>query len=82
MQKYECTVCDYIYDPEQGDPDSGIKPGLLLKISPMIGVVLSAALPSLILNRSKKKQPVDKESHKYFLIMSVGRSHNQKCFLS
>ena len=27
MQKYECTVCGYIYDPEQGDPDSGIKPG-------------------------------------------------------
>jgi rubredoxin/flavin reductase (DIM6/NTAB) family NADH-FMN oxidoreductase RutF len=27
MQKYRCTVCDYIYDPEIGDPDSGIKPG-------------------------------------------------------
>ena len=27
MQKYKCTVCGYIYDPEQGDPDSGIKPG-------------------------------------------------------
>ena len=27
MQKYTCTVCGYIYDPEQGDPDSGIKPG-------------------------------------------------------
>ena len=26
MQKYKCTVCGYIYDPEQGDPDSGIKP--------------------------------------------------------
>lgn len=26
-QKYECTVCGYIYDPETGDPDSGIKPG-------------------------------------------------------
>ncbi|MFC1932759.1 rubredoxin [Chloroflexota bacterium] len=25
--KYECTVCGYIYDPELGDPDSGIKPG-------------------------------------------------------
>jgi rubredoxin len=21
------TVCGYIYDPEKGDPDSGIKPG-------------------------------------------------------
>jgi len=27
MTKYECTVCGYIYDPEKGDPDSGIKPG-------------------------------------------------------
>jgi flavin reductase (DIM6/NTAB) family NADH-FMN oxidoreductase RutF/rubredoxin len=26
-QKYKCTVCGYIYDPEKGDPDSGIKPG-------------------------------------------------------
>ena len=27
MKKYECTVCGYIYDPEKGDPDSGIAPG-------------------------------------------------------
>jgi len=27
MAKYECTVCGYIYDPEKGDPDGGIKPG-------------------------------------------------------
>jgi len=27
MQKYRCTVCGYIYDPEEGDPDSGIAPG-------------------------------------------------------
>ena len=27
MAKYKCTVCEYVYDPEQGDPDSGIKPG-------------------------------------------------------
>jgi len=25
--KYRCTVCGYIYDPEKGDPDGGIKPG-------------------------------------------------------
>jgi len=24
MQKWECTVCGYIYDPEQGDPTSGV----------------------------------------------------------
>jgi rubredoxin len=27
MAKYRCTVCGYIYDPEEGDPDGGIKPG-------------------------------------------------------
>ena len=27
MDKYECTACGYIYDPEVGDPDSGIAPG-------------------------------------------------------
>jgi flavin reductase (DIM6/NTAB) family NADH-FMN oxidoreductase RutF/rubredoxin len=27
MDKYECTVCGYIYDPEIGDPDGGIASG-------------------------------------------------------
>ena len=27
MDKYECTVCGYIYDPEEGDPDGGIAAG-------------------------------------------------------
>jgi len=27
MAKYKCTVCGYIYDPELGDADGGIKPG-------------------------------------------------------
>lgn len=27
MKKYICTVCDWIYDPEKGDPDGGIEPG-------------------------------------------------------
>ena len=26
-RKYRCTVCDYIYDPQLGDLDSGIAPG-------------------------------------------------------
>jgi len=25
--KYKCTICGYVYDPERGDPDSGVKPG-------------------------------------------------------
>ena len=27
MQKYVCTVCGYIYDPDIGDEDGGIAPG-------------------------------------------------------
>lgn len=27
MQAYQCTVCGYTYNPEDGDPDSGITPG-------------------------------------------------------
>jgi rubredoxin len=27
MDKYECTVCGYIYDPAVGDPDANIPPG-------------------------------------------------------
>ena len=27
MKKYQCTICGYVYDPEEGDPDGGIAPG-------------------------------------------------------
>ncbi|WP_303721363.1 rubredoxin [Malonomonas rubra] len=27
MDKYRCIICDYIYDPEKGDPAHGIAPG-------------------------------------------------------
>ena len=27
MTKYKCSVCGYIYDPEKGDPESGVNPG-------------------------------------------------------
>lgn len=27
MAKYKCTVCGYVYEPENGDPDSGVNPG-------------------------------------------------------
>lgn len=34
MQKYECSVCSYVYDPEKGDPDSGIEPGTAFEALP------------------------------------------------
>ena len=27
MQKYECTVCGYVYDPAKGDPDNDVSAG-------------------------------------------------------
>jgi rubredoxin len=33
-QKYQCTICRYIYDPENGDADSGIKPGTIFEDLP------------------------------------------------
>ncbi|MBI5778428.1 MAG: rubredoxin [Planctomycetes bacterium] len=27
MAKWKCKVCDYIYDPEKGDPDNNIPVG-------------------------------------------------------
>ena len=27
MKKYRCLICGYVYDPEEGDPASGVKPG-------------------------------------------------------
>jgi rubredoxin len=27
MQKYVCSICGWVYDPEEGLPDEGIEPG-------------------------------------------------------
>lgn len=27
MIKYVCSVCGYVYDPADGDPDQGVAPG-------------------------------------------------------
>lgn len=34
MQKYVCEVCGYVYDPKEGDADSGIKAGTKFKDLP------------------------------------------------
>ena len=31
IKKYEREVCAYVYDPELGDPDGGIAPGIAWK---------------------------------------------------
>jgi rubredoxin len=27
MDRYVCTICGYVYDPKQGDPDNSVAPG-------------------------------------------------------
>ncbi len=27
MEKYRCQICGYVYDPEVGDPSSGVDAG-------------------------------------------------------
>lgn len=27
MERWICSICQYVYDPAQGDPDRGIAPG-------------------------------------------------------
>jgi rubredoxin len=47
MKKYRCVVCGFVYDPEEGDPDSGIAPGTPFEsiaddwICPVCGVTKS-----------------------------------------
>ena len=34
MKKYICTVCQWVYDPEIGDPEQGIEPGVAFEDLP------------------------------------------------
>jgi rubredoxin len=34
MDKWNCTVCGYVYDPEKGDEASGIAPGIAFEDLP------------------------------------------------
>ena len=34
MKRYVCNACGYVYDPEYGDPDSGIAPGTSFEAIP------------------------------------------------
>jgi rubredoxin len=27
MQKWRCTICNYVYDPAEGDKENGVAPG-------------------------------------------------------
>lgn len=44
MEKYQCNVCGYVYDPSVGDPEHGIAPGTAFEdlpedyVCPLCGV--------------------------------------------
>ena len=52
MTKYVCTVCGYIYDPEKGEPDSGVAAGTSWEdvpedfVCPLCGVGMDQFEPS------------------------------------
>ena len=43
MKKYRCTVCAWVYDPEVGDPDSGIAAGTAFEDIPQDWFPVSSA---------------------------------------
>lgn len=44
MDKYVCSMCGYMYDPEEGNPDNGIESGTAFEdlpddwVCPLCGV--------------------------------------------
>ena len=51
MEKWQCKVCGYIYDPEKGDPDGISLQTPLLINSLTIGSALCAVLPKICLKK-------------------------------
>jgi len=45
VDKWKCTACEYIYDPEKGDPDSGVEPGTPFEELPDDGVCPLCGVP-------------------------------------
>jgi rubredoxin len=45
MDRYKCAVCGYIYDPAEGDPDNGVKPGTSFKDLPETWVCPECGAP-------------------------------------
>ena len=45
MQKWECTVCGHIYDPEYGDPENGIEPGTAFEDLPEDWICPDCGMP-------------------------------------
>ncbi len=51
MAKWQCTACGYIYDPQKGDPDNGIKPGTAFEDLPDTWVCPESGVPKDMLEK-------------------------------
>jgi rubredoxin len=51
MQRYVCEVCNYVYDPAEGDPENGVAAGVAFDdlpadwVCPLCGVGKEAFVP-------------------------------------
>lgn len=59
--KYICTVCDFIYDPEIGDPEGGIEPGTQFEDIPDDWVCPLCGVGKKISNRIMAKRFINDE---------------------
>lgn len=60
MKKYRCTVCEYIYDPEAGDPENGIPAGTAFEDLPEGWLCPFAARAKRFSSRSKSNLATDR----------------------
>ena len=51
MDKYECSICGYVYDPAVGDPDNGVAPGTKFEDIPEDWVCPTCGAPKSEFNK-------------------------------
>jgi rubredoxin len=52
MDKYECSICGYVYDPAVGDPDNGVAPGTKFEDIPEDWVCPTCGAPKSEFNKA------------------------------
>jgi hypothetical protein len=48
MEKWKCTLCDYVYDSTVGDPDGGVELGIAFEDLPKLGVPVILCAEELV----------------------------------
>jgi len=68
MKKYRCLVCEYVYDPQKGDPDSGIDPGTAFEDLPddWICPVCGVGKDQFEVMEEEEKKEIKKEEQEMF----------------